>query len=336
MSAPTRPTARYVLRPSAAELIYGPAQREAIAALADVVGPPISAEQLKAEPELMKGVEVLLSGWGAPLMDAVFVRAAPDLRLVLYGAGAVRSFVTADLFERGIRLSSANAANAVPVAEFTLAVVLFSLKHGWRLARQVIGSDDPRRQSGPGAYHETVGLIGLGTVGRLVCRLLAPFDLHIIGYDPYCTPEEATELGVSLVSIEELFERSAVASVHAPLYDATRGLVTGSLLDTMRAGATLINTSRGAVLRQDEVTAVLTRRQDLDAVLDVTEPEPLAADHPLRLLPNVTITPHLAGSLGRECLRLGDTMVDELRRWSSGEPLRYEVDPARLAISAIP
>jgi phosphoglycerate dehydrogenase-like enzyme len=330
----TRPAALYVLDREAADLIYGPTQRAAISELVDVVAPPLTSGELASRLDLLAGVEVLLSGWGAPLLDEALLAHAPDLGVVLYGAGAVRGFVTDELFRRGVRVSSANAANAVPVAELTLAVILFSLKHGWRLARQVVGPDDPRRQEVPGAYGETVGLLGLGAVGRLVCERLASFDLDIVAYDPYCTEEEAADLGISLVGLDELFARAAVVSVHAPLYPATTGLVSGELVDSMRPGATLVNTARGAILRQEEVAAVLAARQDLEAFLDVTDPEPLPAGHPLLELPNVTITPHLAGSLGPECRRLGDTMVAELRRYVDGQPLLHQVDPAALAVSA--
>lgn len=329
--------ARFVLRPDAYERIYGPDQRAAIEELVEVVGPPETAERVAQDPDILSDVEVLLSGWGAPLLTAELLDKAPKLRLVLYGAGAVRGFVTDVLFERAIKLSSAASANAVPVAEYTLATVLFSLKHGWRFVRRAIADPaDPDRQAVPGAYHATVGLAGLGAIGRLVRERLRPFDLAVLAYDPYCSEAEARALKVSLVSLEELFARSSVVSLHVPLYEATRAMIGRDLLALMPQGATIINTARGALVRHDELAAVLAERPDLDAVLDVTDPEPLPAGHRLLELDNVVLTPHIAGSLGPECLRLGDLVVGELRRYLAGEPLAYEVDPKLLPIQAEP
>ncbi|HLH99523.1 MAG TPA: hydroxyacid dehydrogenase, partial [Acidimicrobiales bacterium] len=287
-------------------------------------------------PGALAGVEVLLSGWGAPLMDARFLDGAPDLRVVLYGAGAVRGFVTPAVWERGIRVSSANSANAVPVCEYTTAVVLFSLKHGWRLMRQRPDPRDHAATLSPGAYRSTVGIVGLGTIGRLVVAALGRYDVHLVAFDPYCTASEAEDLGVRLAGLEEVFRESDVVSLHAPLYDATRGLVTGDLLRQLRPGATFINTARGGLVRHGELAQVLAERPDLQAVLDVTDPEPLPADHPLLHLENVVLTPHIAGSIGAECHRMGALVVDELERYVAGQPLQHEVDPEQLKISAIP
>lgn len=332
-----RPRALFVLREDAYEQIYGPEQRAAIDELVELAGPPRSAETLAADWSVLEDVEVLLSGWGAPVMDAPFLERAPALRLVLYGAGAVRGFASPALFERGVRLSSANAANAVPVSEFALAAILFSLKHGWRLMRRApVPPAGPERQAVPGAYHSVVGLAGLGTIGRLVRQRLLPFDLKVLAYDPYCESETARQLGVELVGLDELFQSSAVVSLHVPLYDATRGLIGARQLSLLGRGATFINTARGGLVRHDELAEVLGARPDLQAVLDVTDPEPLPEGHPLLALPNVVVTPHIAGSLGPECRRLGDTVVSELRRYIAGEPLHHAVDPKLLPIQAEP
>jgi phosphoglycerate dehydrogenase-like enzyme len=328
--------ALYVLDERAQSLVYGPAQRAAIEQMLDIVAEPLTAEQLERRPELLAEIEIILSGWGAPLMDADFLRRAPRLEAVFYGAGAVRGFATDALFARGIRLSSANAANAIPVAELTFAFVLLSLKAVWPLLGGSIGPRDPRRHDILGAYRETVGLLGLGAIGRLVAERLRTIDVEVLAFDPYCDEIDAGALGVGLVSLEELFARSAVVSVHAPLYDRTRGIVTGALVRSMRPGATFVNTARGGLVRHDELAEVLASRPDLQAVLDVTDPEPLPPEHALRNLANVVVTPHVAGSLGPECRRLGDVVVAELRRYLAGEPLVHEVDPATLDIAAEP
>jgi phosphoglycerate dehydrogenase-like enzyme len=329
-----RPPGLFVLDHDAYDLIYGPAQRAAIDELVEIACGPLTAAGLGSRPEVLARTEVLLSGWGAPLMDGAFLDNAQHLRIVFYAGGAVRRFLTDEFFARGIRLSSTRAYNAVPVAEFTLAVLFFSLKHGWRFLRGPSGPADPARHAVPGTYRSTVGLISLGTIGRRVAELLRPHSLEVLAYDPYCTAKDARDLGVTLVGLEELFHRSAAVSVHTPLYDMTRGMITKALIASMPIGATFINTARGGLLDHDDLAQVLAERADLQAVLDVTEPEPLPTEHALRALPNVVITPHIAGSIGPECARLGDAVVAELRRYIAGEDLLDEVDARTLSIAA--
>jgi phosphoglycerate dehydrogenase-like enzyme len=215
----------------------------------------------------------------------------------------------------------------VPVAEYTLAVILFSLKHGWRhlgLTRPPRIHFAPSREM-PGAYGSVVGLVSLGTIGRLVRRRLRPFDIRVIAYDPNVGESEARRLGVRLVGLEELFASADVVSLHTPLLAATRGLVAGGLLRSMKPGATLVNSARGAIVREGELIEVLRARPDLQAVLDVTEVEPVPPGSPLHDLRNVVLTPHLAGALGPERARLGDLVVGELTRYVSEQPLRHEV-----------
>jgi phosphoglycerate dehydrogenase-like enzyme len=329
------PKALYLLDREAFEKIYGEEERAAVAELADVYAPPQTQNSVAKNPRVLAEAEVILSGWGAPAMDATFLEAAPKLRVVLYGAGSIRRVATPALWNRGVRITSAYAANAVPVSEYALAAILFSLKRGWHFAFSARRERAlPRRSQVPGAYGSTVGLVSLGMVGRVVRERLRPFDLRVVAYDPYVTPEEAHVLGVDLMSLEDLFASSEVVSLHAPLLPETEGLILGSHLASMKRNATLINTSRGAVVREAEMVEVLEERPDLWAVLDVTHPEPPEPDSRLYDLPNVVLTPHIAGSLGSECRRMGRLVVDELRRYAAGEPLEYEITRERAALMA--
>jgi phosphoglycerate dehydrogenase-like enzyme len=331
----TVPKALYLLDSEAFEKIYGDEERAAVAELADVYAPPQTADSVAKDPGVLAGVEVILSGWGAPAMDAAFLEAAPDLRVVLYGAGSIRHVATPALWERGVRITSAYAANAVPVSEYTLAAILFSLKRGWHFAFSARREKAlPGQGQVPGAYGSTVGLVSLGMVGRLVRERLQPFALNVVAYDPYVTSEEARVLGVDLISLEDLFVSSEVVSLHAPWLPETEGMILGSHLASMKRNATLINTSRGAVVREAEMVEVLEERPDLWAVLDVTHPEPPEPDSRLYDLPNVVLTPHIAGSLGGECRRMGRLVVDELRQYVAGEPLEYEITRERAALLA--
>jgi phosphoglycerate dehydrogenase-like enzyme len=318
----------YILDREAFDLVYGPDEQRDIASLVDIIAPLQTRQAVQADRSILADVEVIFSGWGAPVMDEAFLSATPKLRAVFYGAGSVRSFVTEAFWKREILLTTAATANAVPVSEYTLAAILFSLKHGWKYARQVREKKTfPARDRVPGCYDSTVGLISLGLIGRLVVERLRPFDLRVLAYDPYVDIEYARQQEVELVLLGELFRRSDVVSLHAPHLKETEGLITGAHLASMKPGATFINTARGAIVCEPEMIEVLRQRPDLQAILDVTDPEPPAPDSPLYTLPNVVLTPHIAGSMDDECRRMGRYMVEELRRYLAGKPLRWQVTP---------
>jgi phosphoglycerate dehydrogenase-like enzyme len=261
----------------------------------------------------------------------------PRLRAVVHAAGSLKAHMTDAAWERGLTATSATVANALPVAEFTVAAVLFANKRillGAQEYRAARGRPDlARLLPGMGNYRRTVGIVGASTVGRRVVELLRPYDLRVLVHDPYLSTAAADELGVPPVELDTLLAESDVVSIHAPELPETRHLLDGRRLALMRDGATLVNTARGSLVD----TAALTRELvpgRLNAVLDVTDPEPLPAGSPLYDLPNVLLTPHLAGSLGGELARLADFAIDELERFAAGSDFAYGVRPDALRRSA--
>lgn len=324
-----------VLNEHAFELIYGSELYGKISRRVHLVAPPQTAAHLVSNPALLRDVDLIFSGWGAPVMDEALLASAPRLRAVFYGAGTVKSFVTDAFWERNIVVTSAYAANAIPVSEYTLAAILFSLKHGWRyaLGAKRLGRF-PEHTLAPGAYGAKVGLISLGTIGRLVRERLRPFDVEVLAHDPYLTANQAEELDVRAASLEEVFQTCDVVSLHAPSLKATEGMIKAEHFECMKSGATFINTARGAIVQEEGLIRVLQQRSDLTAVLDVTHPEPAVPESPLYSLPNVVLTPHIAGSSDRECRRMGRLMIDEFDRWIRGEPLKWSISKERAAIMA--
>ena len=326
--------ALFILDASSLELCYGEGERQAIAQRVELIAPPMTQDNLERHPHLLNEVQVIFSGWGAPVIDEAFLNAAPRLRAVFYAGGGVGSWITQAVWDRGIVVTSAYAANAIPVAEYALGVTLFSLKHGWLLSRQTRATRSfPARDGAPGCYGSTVGLISLGVTARAFRRLLRGFDLRVLAYDPYVSATEEQELDVEGVALDELFRRADVVSLHAPLLSETEGMITGRHLASMKAGATFINSARGGIVRQDELIEVARQRPDLQFVLDVVDPEPPPADSPLYGLENVMLTPHIAGSTGAECRRMGRYMIDELDRYLAGKPLHWAVTPQMAAVS---
>lgn len=319
----------YLLDAGSFEQIYGPDEQRDIAELVDIYAPPQTTATAQENPAILAEADVLFSGWGGPRLDDAFLAAAPRLKAFFYGAGATGHLLTPTVWERGIRVTSAYGANAVPVAEFTLAAIIFSLKSAWQSARRVRETESyPPKGIVPGCYGTTVGLVSLGAIGREVCRRLAALDVRVIAYDPFISEDEVRELGVELVaSLDAVFRRSQVVSIHTPWLPETERLIRGAHIAALPEGAALINTSRGAVIAEDEMLEVAASRPDLQFVLDVTYPEPPAPGSPMYRLPNIFLTPHIAGSLNNECRRMGRYMVEELRRYCAGEPLLWEIRP---------
>ncbi|ACZ20309.1 phosphoglycerate dehydrogenase-like oxidoreductase [Sanguibacter keddieii DSM 10542] len=326
----TRPVAAFAARDAALLDDLFDAQtlarlRAAVDLLPGVVGPGTDLRQ----------VEVLVTAWGAPPLDDDLLRRAPRLRAVVHTGGTVKRLVTEASWARGVRVSSAAAANAQPVAEYTLAMVLLAGKRVLQSAQlfrqeRSFGFTLPAPHGNNGLV---VGLVGASKIGRLVIELLRPFDMEVLLHDPYVDAEAARALGVTAVPLDALLRRSDVVSLHAPSLPETYRMIGAPELALMRDGTTLINTARGALVHTDAlVTEVLSGR--LRAVLDVTDPEPLPADHPFYEADGVLLTPHVAGSLGTEVRRLGAAAVDEVERLAAGLPLTHEVHATDLPTTA--
>ncbi|MGP3966282.1 hydroxyacid dehydrogenase [Streptomyces sp. 6N223] len=272
--------------------------------------------------------EVLITGWGSPRLDEATLDAAPRLRAVLHAAGSVKGHLTPACWERGVQVSTAAQANAEPVAEYTLAMIFLALKRVraatavYRERRRYI--DVLREFPGIGNHERRVGLVGASRIGRRVVELLRPFSLDLAMADPYLGPEEARLMGVRLLPLDELLAQSDLVSLHAPAIPATRHMIDARRLGLLRDGAVLLNTARGSLIDQDALVAELVSGR-IEAVLDVTEPEVLPPDSPLYTLPNVWLTPHLAGAQGGEVHRLAEVVLTELERYTVGLPLEHPV-----------
>jgi len=328
--------ALYILPSSSFDLIYGPDERRDIARAVTLLhSEALDPQAAQQHLDLLAEVEIIFSGWGAPVLDAAFLDRTPRLKAFFYGAGSLRGLVTDAFWAKNIPITSSWAANAIPVAEFTLAEILISLKRGWSYIQQIKTNQAyPTRFTVPGAYGSTVGIISLGMIGRRVCEYLRPFDVQVVAFDPYASADLAQQLGARLEDLSTVFRQADVVSLHTPWIKETEGLITGAHFESMKPGSTFINTARGAIVRETEMIEVLRQRPDLTAVLDVTYPEPPAPGSPLYSLPNVILTPHIAGSMDHECRRMGRYVVDDLQRFLKKEPLKWQVSQelaARLA-----
>lgn len=263
--------------------------------------------------------EVLLTGWGSPLVDLAALDAMPRLRAILHAGGTVRGIGAPEVLESGGLVTSAADANAIPVAEYTLATILLANKRAATAARRFARTGDLKsaRAGALGNFGAVVGVVGASRIGRRVLQLLAPFDLEVLLHDP--TVAHGEGLPARLVGLDGLLSSSDVVSLHAPLLPQTAGMIGRRELALLRRGATLINTARGGLVDHTALAEAVVER-DLHAVLDVTDPEPLPADHALWTVDSVVLTPHLAGARGNEVQRLGAAVVAEAERLVRGLP----------------
>ena len=330
MSVPRIINAAFLAPAESIQYVYGQGRSWQVAQRANLLPGFVCAECLEASLHRLGGVEVFFSTWGMPRLTGAHLDRLPSLRAVFYAAGSVKSFAT-PLLERGILITSAWKANAIPVAEFTLAQILLSCKGYWHNVSEYSGTSESRGgtfslpQSAHrhlGNYKNTVALLGAGAIGRHLIGLLRHFSLRVTVFDPFLSAEEADRLGVRKVSLEEAFSQGYVVSNHLADTPDTEGMIIGSLLARLRPGSVFINTGRGRTVRQAEMADILRERPDVTALLDVTDPEPLPPSSPLRSLPNVHISSHIAGAVGEEVLRMADMAIAEFERYRRNEPLQ--------------
>lgn len=306
--------------------VYTKETRKTLAESLEFLDPVTSADQL-SRPDLADA-EIIFSTWGMlPLTKEQLAAYLPNLKAVFYGAGSVQYFAR-PFIESGVQVFSAWAANAVPVAEYTVAQIILANKGYFQRFHHLPGEPWSNRSFGgyyTGNFKNRVGLIGIGMIGRLVAQMLKAYNLEILAFDPFLPDEKAAELGIEKVTLETLFSECTVISNHLANNPQTVGMLNGSLFKLMKPNATFINTGRGAQVVEDDLIAALEAEPARVALLDVTMPEPPKPDSRFYTLPNVFLSPHIAGSLGDEVARMGDYMAEEFARFINGEPTKWNV-----------
>jgi phosphoglycerate dehydrogenase-like enzyme len=325
----------FAMSPEKTRHVFDQAALERLAVSCEILSPePIEDFAEPRARGLLREVEILVTGWGCPFVTPEVLAAAPHLKLIAHAAGTVKYTLDPAVYESGIAVTHAADANAVPVAEFTLAAIIFANKRVLEL-RDRYRADHSRRTTWAlmdepiGNYRRTIGLVGASRIGRKVAALLRAMDVEVLLADPYVSATDAVTAMAELVDLETLLARSDVVSLHAPSLPSTHHMIGRHELALMRDGATLINTARGALVDEAAVIAEL-RTGRIHAVIDVTEPEIPDPDSPLYTLPNVFLTPHVAGAAGTERLRLGQMAIEEIERFVAGRPLVHAIEPAIL------
>jgi phosphoglycerate dehydrogenase-like enzyme len=278
--------------------------------------------------------QIVITSWGTARLDEAVIAKADQLRLLAHAAGSVKPVVSDALWDRYIAVTSSAAAIAFGVAEFCLGLILTATKRafwGGIATRQNQWESGIDVFGGPNEiYQQNVGIIGASHVGRRLIRLLQQFDCQVLLYDPFCSEQQASEYGaVKVDTLGELFSQCMVVSLNAPYTETTHEMIRKEHFELLPDGALFINTARGAIVHEPGMIDALKTGRFV-ACIDVTEPEPPADDSPLRTLPNVWLTPHEAGAVAQNLLRIGTFVADEIQAFTTGQPLRYPVTHQQL------
>ncbi|WP_431896027.1 hydroxyacid dehydrogenase [Nonomuraea sp. bgisy101] len=327
MEVRLRPRTVLAMAPGVREEVFARGALDRLAELADLHDDVLHDLSAAAASRALADAEVLVTGWGCPPLGPELLERAPGLRFIAHAAGTVKTFLDPAVLERGVRVSSAADANAVPVAEFTYAAIVFGVKRAFTLAHRYREHGTKRDFTGVpwlGARRIIIGVVGLSRIGRRVVELLRGLEAEVLVYDPYADPVEVAGMGATPVDLDTLARRSHVVTLHAPSTPETYRMLDRSLLATLMDGAVVVNTARGTLIDTEALLEEVASGR-LDAILDVSDPEPLPAGHPLFGLPNVFLTPHLAGAQGNELGRLADSTVEEVARYCAGLPLLHEI-----------
>jgi phosphoglycerate dehydrogenase-like enzyme len=277
------------------------------------------------------GADALVTGWGMPRITATVLDACPTLKLIAHSAGSVAA-VDIDAWKRNITVTNVMPMMGYGVAEFSLLFILDGLRRFAGYVKPELWGTIPfyadPRNSGTMLRHKTVGLVGFGIIGRQTLDLLKPFHCKILVHDPYLKPESVAGLDIELVSLDDLMSRADAVSLHAPGTEANKGTINERNLRMLKPGAVLVNTARGILIDHDALFRVASEGK-IAAYLDVTYPEPLPPDHPLRKLPNVILTPHVAGPTPDAHNEMGDCCIDEVERFSKIQPPKRPVSESQ-------
>ena len=300
--------------------------------------PPADTTSVSRMTEFVAGLDVVVLSYGAPRITEAMMAGARRLIMIGDTHGdrfAARVDVAAATL-RGIAVVDTTNASSDPVAEWALGLILVGLRnagaHYRRLiAGEVLWPDRDAFLADPGYLNgeltgKTVGLIGAGNVGQRLIKLLQPFDVALLVHDDAAPTAMATMFDLERTSLGNVMARSDVVVCLVPLTTATRGMIGAGELDALRPGGVFVNVSRGAVVDTDALIRRL-RRGDIIACLDVVEPEPLPVGSPLRSMPNVFLSPHIAGVTAACEPRFFDLMMDEIARVQAGYQPRYPLIP---------
>ena len=292
------------------------------------LSPLIGKGNIDEHRAFLKDCEVAFSTWGMPKFNEEEIKDyMPELKVLFYSAGSVQDFARPFL-NCGVRVFSAFAANAVPVAEYTFSQIVLATKGFYQASKRfkiAFPSAVKHAGSTPGNFEAKIGLVGLGTIGSLVAERLKTLDVEVLAYDPFVSKENAKKLNVKMVTLEEIFKECDVISNHLANKEELNNIFDGKYFSLMKKYSVFINTGRGAQVNERALAKSLMLHPSRTAVLDVLKKEKIPYINPLFWCPNAVMTPHIAGSMGKETQRMAYYMIEQFENYINKRPTKYEV-----------
>ncbi len=321
------------MHPELVARFFGEAQWSRLEAVADILSREAfisfgSGEAARLLPE----ADILFAAWGAPALEPEILSRARNLRLVAYAAASIRPIATPAFWDSGIPITSAVAAMAIPVAEFTYAAIILTGKDVFRLrdlhraerGRRGVGVRMDRDTAHLGNFRRRVGIVGASRIGRLVIEMLVTSGFPVGVYDPFVSADEIVAMGAEPFDLKDLLSWSDTVSLHAPILPETRHMIGQAELALMRDGAILINTARGWLVDHAALASEVQSGR-LSTWIDTPEPDPLPPQSPFYDLAGAILTPHIAGAMGNELHRLCEAAIAEVERLAEGRPPLHQV-----------
>ena len=297
---------------------------EKLKSFADVEINPNGDNHLSEEEaaDFLADKDGAMSSWGVTNLTPGILEKATGLKIWAYGAGTVKGKISEEAWEKGVIVTSAAPAIADDVAALTMGFITIGLRRVITYMREMQANEPALKPLSRSLFRRTVGVVSASQVGQRVMRLLKPYDARILLYDPFISAERAREeFGAELADLETIARESEVVTIHAPKLEATYHMYNATHFKLMKDDAVFVNTSRGDNIDEGALIEELEKGR-LFAFLDVTSPEPPVPESPLRKLPNCVLTPHVAGL---QSFRVGDLVVEELRRCFAGEEQKFQV-----------
>lgn len=320
-----------------AKRVFPEAMRQTLAQRYELCDTVLCKKNLAEHADFARETTYLFATWGMERFTPEEIkRYFPNLKCLFYAAGSVQGFAR-EFLDCGVRVFSAWRANAIPVVEYTYAQIILAAKgfyHAERYARRSYYKAARYSDKCGGNYGAKIGLIGVGSIGGMVAEKLRANDVEVLYYDPFLPAERAAELGIRAAELTEIFSVCDVISNHLANKAELTGILSGQLFEKMKPYATFINTGRGKQVDEKGLARAMKKVKTRTALLDVTTHEPLSPFSRLARCRNVIVTPHIAGSNGREVVRMAQFMAEEAERAENGLPPRHEVLADMLATMA--
>lgn len=275
---------------------------------------------------LLVNADIAVTSWGCPLLNRELTAGSPKLGFVAHAGGSVKAVFDPELYGLGMRTAGNARVLGRGVAETALGLTIASLKNLWQVSRDIAnGGWNEHFGQIRELFDLKIGVIGAGFAGRHYIKLMQNFDVEVLLYDPYVDATKAAEMGAVKMELEPLLKQADVVSIHAPSIPETNHMFRAETLALMKDNAILINTARGSLLNEKDLYEHMSKGKLQYACIDVTDPEPPEADNPLRGLPNVIFSPHLAGLTNNGLGRIGKGVVEQIMAYVAGAPVDGEV-----------